>query len=72
MDVYNCINLYCKLSAELCRHTKNIYFFFSFINDLTYREAVENSVIYNTRLCMERRLRIPFLDTQTGIIYTTI
>lgn len=41
-------------------------YFFSFINDLSYREAVENSVNYNTRLCIERRLRMPFLDTQTG------
>jgi len=44
-----------------------IIYFFSFINDLSYREAVENSVNYNTRLCIERRLRMPFLDTQTGI-----
>lgn len=48
------------------------YFYFSFINDLTYREAVENSVNYNTRLCIERRLRMPFLDTQTGIIYHNV
>lgn len=41
-------------------------YYFSFINDLSYREAVENSVNYNTRLCIERRLRMPFLDTQTG------
>jgi len=51
------------------------FFFFSFINDLSYREAVENSVNYNTRLCIERRLRMPFLDTQTGtykIIYMVL
>ncbi|XP_015365863.1 PREDICTED: zinc finger protein neuro-d4 isoform X3 [Diuraphis noxia] len=41
-----------------------------FINDLSYREAVENSVNYNTRLCIERRLRMPFLDTQTGVAQT--
>jgi len=41
-----------------------------FISDLSYREAVENSVNHNTRLCIERRLRMPFLDTQTGVAQT--
>ncbi|XP_050425495.1 zinc finger protein ubi-d4 B-like isoform X1 [Adelges cooleyi] len=41
-----------------------------FISDLSYREAVENSVNYNTRLCIERRMRMPFLDTQTGVAQT--
>lgn len=52
--------------------TTGLFNYFSFINDLTYREAVENSVNYNTRLCIERRLRMPFLDTQTGIISFSI
>lgn len=34
--------------------------------DVSYREAIENSANYNTRLCIERRLRMPFLDSQTG------
>ncbi|XP_050529821.1 zinc finger protein ubi-d4 A isoform X2 [Daktulosphaira vitifoliae] len=41
-----------------------------FISDLSYREAIENSVNYNTRLCIERRMRMPFLDTQTGVAQT--
>lgn len=45
-----------------------LFFYFSFISDISYREAVENSVNHNTRLCIERRLRMPFLDTQTGKI----
>lgn len=45
---------------------------FSFINRLAYREALENSMVYNTRLRIERRLRMPFLDTQTGMIYYII
>lgn len=54
--------------TSACNILHNIlFYYFSFINDLTYREAVENSVNYNTRLCIERRLRMPFLDTQTGI-----
>ncbi|PSN30856.1 Zinc finger protein DPF3 [Blattella germanica] len=39
----------------------------AFLNDTSYREAIENSANYNTRLCIERRLRMPFLDSQTGV-----
>ncbi|BES88753.1 zinc finger protein ubi-d4 [Nesidiocoris tenuis] len=39
----------------------------SFMADTAYREALENSSNFNTRLCIERRLRMPFLDSQTGI-----
>lgn len=41
-------------------------FVFSFMSDTAYRETIENSANYNTRLCIERRLRMPFLDPQTG------
>ncbi|XP_073988567.1 double PHD fingers d4 isoform X3 [Rhodnius prolixus] len=39
----------------------------SYMADVSYREAIENSANYNTRLCIERRLRMPFLDSQTGV-----
>lgn len=39
----------------------------SFLNDSAYKEAIENSETFNTRLCIERRLRMPFLDPQTGV-----
>ncbi|XP_012166266.1 zinc finger protein DPF3 isoform X3 [Bombus terrestris] len=39
-----------------------------FLNDTAYREAIENSSNYNSRLCRERRLRMPFLDSQTGSV----
>ncbi|XP_059617807.1 zinc finger protein ubi-d4 [Phlebotomus argentipes] len=39
----------------------------SFLNDSTYRETIEYSANFNTRLCIERRLRLPFLDPQTGV-----
>lgn len=42
----------------------------SFLNDTAYRELLENSENYNTRLCIERRLRMPFLDQQTGVAQT--
>jgi zinc finger protein ubi-d4 len=32
-----------------------------------YREALENVASYNSRLCSERRQRLPFLDSQTGV-----
>ncbi|CAH1999222.1 unnamed protein product, partial [Acanthoscelides obtectus] len=38
-----------------------------FLNDSAYKEILESSVNYNTRLCIERRLRLPFFDTQTGV-----
>ncbi|XP_055625660.1 zinc finger protein ubi-d4 [Toxorhynchites rutilus septentrionalis] len=39
----------------------------SFLNDSAYKEVIENSETFNTRLCIERRLRMPFLDPQTGV-----
>ena len=42
----------------------------TFLNDAAYRELLENSENYNTRLCIERRLRMPFLDQQTGVAQT--
>lgn len=39
----------------------------AFFNDSAYKELLENSETYNTRLCIERRLRMPFLDPQTGV-----
>lgn len=39
----------------------------NFLNDSTYRETIEYSANFNTRLCLERRLRLPFLDPQTGV-----
>ncbi|XP_026476876.1 zinc finger protein DPF3 isoform X2 [Ctenocephalides felis] len=39
----------------------------SFLNDSSYKEAIESSSNFNTRLCVERRLRMPFLDPQTGV-----
>lgn len=39
----------------------------SFINEAAYKEALENSSNYNMRLNIERRLRLPFIDTQTGV-----
>lgn len=37
------------------------------LNDSSYSELIEFSSNFNTRLCVERRLRLPFLDPQTGV-----
>lgn len=42
----------------------------TFLNDTAYRELCESSETYNTRLQLERRLRMPFLDQQTGVAQT--
>lgn len=37
------------------------------LNDSSYRELIEFSSNFNARLCLERKLRMPFLDPQTGV-----
>ncbi|KAH8028538.1 hypothetical protein HPB51_017664 [Rhipicephalus microplus] len=39
----------------------------SFLNEPAYKDATESSSVCNTRLVVERRLRLPFLDAQTGV-----
>lgn len=39
----------------------------SFLNDSNYTELIEISANFNTRICVERKLRLPFLDPQTGV-----
>jgi len=37
------------------------------ITDQYYKDVMENAASYNARLCIDRRLRLPFLDSQTGV-----
>ncbi|XP_030634880.1 zinc finger protein DPF3 [Chanos chanos] len=37
------------------------------LGDQFYREAIEHCRNYNARLCAERSVRLPFLDSQTGV-----
>lgn len=39
----------------------------SYFNTSSYRESLEVSATFNSRLSLERRLRLPFLDPQTGV-----
>ncbi|KAG2469209.1 DPF1 protein, partial [Polypterus senegalus] len=44
----------------MCTITRNL-------GEEFYREAIEHCRSYNTRLCAERSMRLPFLDSQTGV-----
>ncbi|KAM9435703.1 zinc finger protein DPF3 isoform 2-T2 [Clarias gariepinus] len=37
------------------------------LEDQFYKEAIEHCRSYNARLCAERSIRMPFLDSQTGV-----
>ena len=37
------------------------------MNEQYYKECVEQAANYNARLSAERRMRLPFLDSQTGV-----
>ncbi|KAJ8341493.1 hypothetical protein SKAU_G00337840 [Synaphobranchus kaupii] len=37
------------------------------LGDQFYKEAIEHCRSYNARLCAERSVRLPFLDSQTGV-----
>lgn len=39
----------------------------SFLQDVQYRSLMINSANYNVRLMRERKTRLPFLDSQTGV-----
>ena len=37
------------------------------INDEFYKNLLESTESFNSKLCLERKMRLPFLDPQTGI-----
>lgn len=55
---------YCEVSKQGL--SASVFPCFSFLNDPSYKEIIENSSTFNSRLCAERRMRMPFIDTQTG------
>lgn len=54
-------------AAELNLKMTNILKIEKLLNDSSYRELIEFSSNFNARLCLERKLRMPFLDPQTQI-----
>lgn len=53
--------------ADLNIKMTNILKIENFINDQSYSELIEYSANFNSRLSIERRLRLPFIDPQTGV-----
>lgn len=54
-------------AADLNIKMTNILKIENFLNDSSYSELIEFSANFNSRLCIERRLRMPFHDPQTGV-----
>ena len=54
-------------SLELNINLPNLAKIEKMFNDSSYSELIEFSSNFNTRLCVERKLRMPFLDPQTGV-----
>ncbi|NWZ29711.1 REQU protein, partial [Asarcornis scutulata] len=44
-----------------------IFPYFCSLGEQYYRDAMEQCHSYNARLCAERSVRLPFLDSQTGV-----
>jgi len=41
--------------------------YFSFFNDSGYKDYLENAVNFNRKLNEERKMRLPYIDGQTGV-----
>uniref|UniRef100_A0A8C5VHX6 Double PHD fingers 3 n=1 Tax=Microcebus murinus TaxID=30608 RepID=A0A8C5VHX6_MICMU len=46
---------------------ENLFHMCAGLGDQFYKEAIEHCRSYNSRLCAERSVRLPFLDSQTGV-----
>ena len=44
-----------------------VFLFGRSLGEQYYRDAMEQCHNYNARLCAERSVRMPFLDSQTGV-----
>ena len=53
------------LSSYLKIHFLNL--FYRFFSDPGYKEYIENAVAFNRKLNEERKMRLPYIDGQTGV-----
>ncbi|XP_075387805.1 zinc finger protein DPF3 [Tenrec ecaudatus] len=53
--------------TSLCRELEAQKSPMKTLGDQFYKEAIEHCRSYNSRLCAERSVRLPFLDSQTGV-----
>ncbi|MXQ91456.1 hypothetical protein E5288_WYG004668 [Bos mutus] len=61
------ILLLAKALDPHCLGLHNSKIFPGRLGDQFYKEAIEHCRSYNSRLCAERSVRLPFLDSQTGV-----
>lgn len=54
-------------TCKVCYKYFFYIYFLSILSDSFYKDAMEHAASYNTRLCLERKMRLPFLDQQTGV-----
>ncbi|XP_038637520.1 zinc finger protein DPF3-like isoform X3 [Scyliorhinus canicula] len=59
--IQNPVKSYC---SKMCYNTRLKS---NRLGEQFYREAIEHCRNYNARLCAERSVRLPFLDSQTGV-----
>jgi hypothetical protein len=43
------------------------FYCFSFFNNSGYKDYLENAVAFNRKLNEERKMRLPYIDGQTGV-----
>jgi len=61
------LSLSSKMAVEFVINRPVVEKLQSALHDSAYRDAVENSASFNTRMSLEKRMRLPFLDAQTGV-----
>ena len=45
----------------------SVYIFSSFFNEPGYKDYLENAMAFNRKLNEERKMRLPYIDGQTGV-----
>lgn len=60
-------SVYLSCLSDCLSATFSVCLFVFRLGDQFYREAIEHCRSYNARLCAERSVRMPFLDSQTGV-----
>ncbi|KAJ7403206.1 hypothetical protein BTVI_80323 [Pitangus sulphuratus] len=64
-QVFECVQA--QWSFGLLNQKKGYERAMNILGDQFYKEAIEHCRSYNSRLCAERSVRLPFLDSQTGV-----
>lgn len=54
-------------TGHICQSVITVIIVSDRLGDQFYKDAIEQCRSYNARLCAERSVRLPFLDSQTGV-----